>query len=86
MKNNLITVNGNCHNISGHAAVITDSSAIYVIEGKSEWEREWVNRGIRIMGDLVTQKTGTEDSEAKIKVVRSAVIMLLTEEKATADR
>lgn len=86
VASSIITVIGNAQNISGQAAVVTDSAGIYFIDGMNGWENDWLNHTVKITGDLARpgyemKKTNEEGrSENTQKIIKAAVVMLLDNE------
>lgn len=80
---NRISVTGNTRNISGQAAVVSDSIGVYYVDGLGEWEKDWLNQTVKITGDLERRKprlTETQHAPAIEKIIKSAVVMLLYKE------
>lgn len=82
-----ITVTGNAKNISGHAAVVVPSTDIYYVDGLEQWEQDWLNREIKVTGDLINrdnriaiqQETNVRGDNPE-KVIKAAVVLLLNDE------
>lgn len=65
---------GVARDIAGHAAVVTGYSAVYYIEGMESWAPDWLEKQIRVIGDL--QKAGNN----QIAFIKDAVVQLLQPE------
>jgi hypothetical protein len=68
-----ITVTGCARNINGHAAVVSDTRAIYIIDGLQEWQQGWVGHTVKTTGDLDTMHKTTGND----KIIKEAVVVLL---------
>lgn len=47
-----INITGVTKNIEGKAAVVVDKIGIYFIANMPPWQGEWLNRSVKIIGDL----------------------------------
>lgn len=84
-----ITVTGNARNISGHAAVVAPSTAVYYVEGLEEWEQNWLNQEVRVTGDLISRQNRLAEQQERIaerdsstQVIKAAVVLLLQDDGA----
>ncbi len=89
---NWVSLTGNTRNISGQAAVVSDSIGVYYVDGLGEWEKDWLHQTVMITGDLERRVRRTPDSfgedrnsksqeaPAMEKIIKSAVVMLLYKE------
>lgn len=84
-----ITVTGNARNISGHAAVVAPSTAVYYVEGLEEWEQNWLNQEVRVTGDLISrqnrlaqQQERNIQRDSSTQVIKAAVVLLLQDDGA----
>jgi hypothetical protein len=83
---NRITVTGNARNISGHAAVVAPSRAVYFVEGLEQWEQNWLNQEVKVTGDLLYEnrigggKERNNSRDDSTQVIKAAVVLLLQED------
>ena len=77
-----IIVTGTAQNKDGFAKVVVDVTECYCIDGMELWQTDWVNKKIRVVGDLeVRQIRSPEKIYAdKIKFIRSAVVQQISKE------
>jgi hypothetical protein len=76
---NRIDITGNTQNIKGHAAVVAENTGIFFVDGVDAWEESWVNRKVKVTGDLEVigkESFGKEEPERQIKIIKSAVVLL----------
>jgi hypothetical protein len=73
-----IMVTGRAKNINDHAAVVSDSADIYIIEGMQEWQQHWLGQTVRITGDIIRMDHTIPDNGINsIKIIKEAIIVLL---------
>ncbi|NOT49924.1 MAG: hypothetical protein HOP10_01445 [Chitinophagaceae bacterium] len=80
-----ITVTGNAKNISGRAAVVAPSTAVYYVDGLAEWQPDWIGQEVKVTGDLLSCDKNNYNSGNDLKmddrtgkVISAAVVMLLS--------
>ncbi len=66
-----INITGNAKNIEGHAAVVADKVGTYFVEGLNQWDNDWLERKIRIIGDLAFNQN------SKKSIIKKPVVQLL---------
>jgi hypothetical protein len=68
-----VAIEGNAENISGHAAVVGDTTGKYYIRGMEQWENEWINQRIKVIGDLEVSENG------ETRYIKDAVVQMINE-------
>lgn len=74
-----ITVTGNTQNIAGHAAVVTDSTGFFYVDGMQTWEDSWLGQKVKITGDLEIvgkESFAKDETHREIKIIKSAVVLM----------
>ncbi len=71
MQHKIINITGNAKNIDGHAALVADKVGVYFVEGLDEWNKDWLEKKVKIIGDLAFLKN------KNIKVIKKPVLQLL---------
>ena len=71
MTQRIINITGNSKNIKGHAALVADNIGAYFIQGMDMWKEEWLNKRIKVIGDLEINK------KTKSKSIKHPVVQLL---------
>lgn len=56
MKQRTINITGNARNMEGGAMLEAENLGIYRVEGIRQWEEDWVDQRIKIIGDLEFRK------------------------------
>ena len=79
-----ITVTGTAENKDGFARVVVDVAESYCIDGMEVWQTEWLNKKIKVIGDLEIReiKSSSKIFVDKSKFIKSAVIQLISKELA----
>lgn len=79
---NHITITGTAQNKDGFAKVVVDVTDSYCIDGMELWQTDWLNKKIRVVGDLEIReiKSPSKIYADKIKFIRSAVVQLMSKE------
>lgn len=62
MVQKVINITGNTKNIEGHAALVTENTGTYIIHGIDKWQDEWLDKKVKVIGDL----TGSKENSSKI--------------------
>jgi hypothetical protein len=78
MAQSRITVTGIAKNKDGFARVVVDIADSYCIDGMDLWQTEWLNKKIKVVGDLEIReiKSHSKIYTDKIKFIKSAVVYL----------
>ena len=74
MKNKMeriIDITGNARNVDGQPALVAENVGTFFIEGMDRWERNWEDRKIRIIGDLLSKE------KTKNETISKPVVQLL---------
>jgi hypothetical protein len=71
MVQKTINITGDAKNISGHAALVAENIGTYYIDGMGKWKEEWVNKKIKVIGDLGITKNTKEN------IIKHPVVQLL---------
>lgn len=61
----VIDITGKAMNINGQPVLVAENVGTFFIEGMSKWKREWVDKKIRIIGDLVAAKKANHNTICK---------------------
>ena len=77
-----VTVIGTAENKDGFAKVVVDVADSYCIDGMEVWQTDWLNKKIKVIGDLEIReiKSSSKIYVDKIKFIKSAVIQLISKE------
>ena len=74
-----ITVTGSTKNISGHAAVVANSTVIYYMDGMDIWGDSWLDQKVKVTGDLEVvgkESFAKNEIDREIKIIKSPVVLL----------
>ena len=52
MTRKIINITGNARNIEGKAVLEVEKIGTYFIADMKQWDKEWENRRIKVIGDL----------------------------------
>lgn len=77
-----ITVTGIAQNKDGFAKVEVDVADSYCIDGMELWQADWLNKKIKVVGDLEIREiiSPSKIYADKVKFIKSAVVQLISKE------
>jgi hypothetical protein len=67
----VIDITGDARNINGQPALVAENAGTYFIKGMNQWESGWVDKKIRVIGDLISEK------KTKLNTISKPVVQLL---------
>ena len=70
MTQKVINITGITKNIEGRAALVTENIGTYIIQGVDKWQDEWLNKKVKIIGDLTNSK------KLSLGIIRHPIVQL----------